>query len=412
MSPPDGEQPRSVDSLAAETDRGWDNAAKHGDRLLRFASAKERGLAMRDFIARLLPQTLNSRRAAHELHYCGTYLVFRHYFESGRIRLHAFRSCRQHLICPFCAIRRGARMLQRYLERVEFVMRENPRLRAYMVTLTVKDGADLRERYRHLHCSLKRLHKRRQDTLSTLMRVVRGGVWSYEFKRGSGSGLWHPHVHAVYLVDGEIDQASLSREWRDITDDSFVVDVHALYGELVDAFSEVFKYAVKFANLELADNWHGYEVLKARRLIGSSGVLWGVNVPDVLTDDPVEFECYMEHVYRFVRGSGYVECGWTRGAAQGLLSSGARREAVFDVGRDVREGLAAVRSGVRGRVDVATGECYPPGRRVSEGVGAGDAARLVVDPQRSIYAAHRVSEVDCIRDGVRRAAAARRHRQH
>lgn len=308
MSPlPDEGHPRSVESLAAETERGWDSDTNLANRLVRYAKAKERGLAMRDFIARcVVPQTMSTRRAAHELHHCGTYLVFRHYLESGRIRLHAFRSCRQHLICPFCAIRRGARMLQWYLERVDVVMAAHPGLRAYMVTLTVKDGDDLAERYEHLHRAVKRLHHRRHRGDCSEMQKVAGGVWSYEFKRGSGSGMWHPHLHAVYLASEPIEQTKLSAEWREITGDSYIVDVHELYGDRGDAFSEVFKYAVKFANLPLADNWRGYEVLKSRRLVASCGLLWGVEVPDTLTDDPVEFEAFVDLVFRFMRGVGYV----------------------------------------------------------------------------------------------------------
>lgn len=308
MSPPDGGHPRPVESLAAETERGWDSTSNLADRLARFARAKERGLAMRDFIARsVVPQTVETRRAAHELHECGTYLVFRHYFESGRVRLHAFRSCRQHIICPFCAIRRGARMLQRYLERFDIVMREHAGLRAFMVTLTIKDGDDLRERYQHLHRAVKRFHHRRHRSERSEARKIRGGVWSYEFKRGARSGLWHPHVHAVYLCDEEMFQQNVSREWRDVTGDSFIVDVHELYGELVDAFSEVFKYAVKFGELPLADNWRGYEVLKGRRLVASSGLLWGVEVPELLTDDPIDFELFIDLVFRFMRGRGYIK---------------------------------------------------------------------------------------------------------
>ncbi len=198
-------------------------------------------------------------------------------------------------------------MLQRYLERMEIVQRENPRLLPYMVTLTVKDGEDLQERYQHLHRAVKRFHHRRHRGAMSEARKIRGGVWSYEFKRGSRSGLWHPHVHAVYLCDAAMDQDAVSREWREVTGDSFIVDVHEVYGELVDAFSEVFKYAVKFGDLELVDNWHGFEVLRRRRLIGSSGVLWGVEVPEALTDDPIEFEAFVDLFYRFWRGRGYVQ---------------------------------------------------------------------------------------------------------
>ena len=313
MSPPrEGGDPRSVVSLAAETERGSDSKANLPRRLTRYGIAKERAVSMRDFIARNIPQDYATRHIAHELHECGSYLVFRQYTEIDRVRLHGMRSCRQHLLCPLCAIRRGAKLLKCYLEKFNAVLQENPRLRAHMVTLTVRDGPELFERFQHLHRSLKVLHKRRQRGRSSEAEKIRGAVWSYEFKRGTGSGLWHPHVHCVWLTD--VDQppshSALSEEWREITRDSFIVETHPLYGELSSGFAEVFKYAVKFGDLPLADNWIGYQVLKRRRLVASSGVLWGVEVPDELTDDEIaNAGPWIELFFRFYRGEGYVHTG-------------------------------------------------------------------------------------------------------
>lgn len=312
MSPPREEgDPRPVEALAAETERGSDSKANLPQRLDRYAKAKERAVAMRDFIAQETPQSKEHQRLAHELHHCGAYLVFRHYLESDRVRLHAMRSCRLHLLCPLCAIRRGVKLLKAYVERVAYVQSVSPALRAHMVTLTVKDGPDLQERYQHLHKSLRRFHHRRHLERGSEARKIAGGVWSYEFKRGKNSGEWHPHVHAVYLcADGDGPQgAALAREWSQITRDSYIVETHPVYGQLREAFMEVFKYAVKFGDLPLADNLHGYETLRGRRLVASSGVLFGVDVPDEATDDddPALWgEEWVELFFRFFRGHGYA----------------------------------------------------------------------------------------------------------
>lgn len=313
MQPPhEKKNPLPVDCLAAETERGSDSFSNLARRLDRYAGAHERALAMRDHIAALVQhqgyQTPQEQRIAHELHNCGSYLVFRHYTRQQRVRLHGLRSCKQHLICPFCAIRRGAKMLARYLERVQHVLEASSApLEAHMVTLTVKNGVDLAERFSHLHRSVKRFHKNRHRGRGHEIAKALGAVWSYEFKRGNGSGLWHPHVHAVWLTEkgNAPDAAKLSDEWRHVTGDSFIVETHPLYGELVDAFAEVFKYAVKFGDLPLADNWHAFQVLRSRRLIGCSGLLWGVEVPDDLADDPLDDPAFEDLFFRFVRGEGY-----------------------------------------------------------------------------------------------------------
>ena len=41
---------------------------------------------------------------------------------------------------------------------------------------------------------------------------------------------------------------------------------------------EVFKYAVKFSDLSLDDNWHAAQLLKGKRLLNSFGLFRGVEV--------------------------------------------------------------------------------------------------------------------------------------
>ena len=53
-------------------------------------------------------------------------------------------------------------------------------------------------------------------------------MWSYEIKRGQGSGLWHPHLHMIAGREVEPDAEMLSREWHEITGDSFIVDVRPI----------------------------------------------------------------------------------------------------------------------------------------------------------------------------------------
>ena len=67
---------------------------------------------------------------------------------------------------------------------------------------------------------------------------------------------------------------------------------------------EVFKYALKFSDMELADNWEAFQTLKAKRLVDNFGLFRGVQVPDDLTDDDIDDE-YILLLYCFVRGSGY-----------------------------------------------------------------------------------------------------------
>ena len=199
-----------------------------------------------------------------------------------------FCTCKKHLICPLCAIRRGARALRIYHARIAALLAQNPALRAYMVTLTVRNGPDLKERMAHLQSCLRRYHKRRKgkDGRGEILKAS-AAVWSYETtQKGNG---WHPHVHAIWLCEEAPDPFRLSEEWQALTGDSFIVDVRPIVGDSVDGCMEVFKYAVKFSDLENSDRLHAYKTLKGKRLTDAFGDLRGLDVePDEDADQLLE----------------------------------------------------------------------------------------------------------------------------
>lgn len=294
------ETPQDTECLAAEVSRGAGDAAALPGRLGRYAQARHRSLEMAQFST-----TKGAVKQAERLHSCGDLLIFRHYYTVDQVRLHAAQFCKQHLLCPLCAIRRGAKALKAYLDRLEVIRAENPNLRPYMVTFTVKNGEDLAERFNHLRRGLQRLHKARTGARQhTEAKKAAGAVWSYEVtNKGKG---WHPHAHAIWLCEEAPDQTALSHEWHRLTGDSFVVDVRPIQGDPVEGFLEVFKYAVKFSGLSLEDNWAAYEVLQGERLLASFGCFRGVHVPESLTDEPLDKLPYVQLFYRFIPGAGYT----------------------------------------------------------------------------------------------------------
>lgn len=258
-------------------------------------------------IAKYMRDKTGHQGMADKVHACGDYLLFRHYFTVDTVRLHAAQFCKKHLLCPLCAIRRGAKALAAYLARWEVIQAEKTALRPFLITLTVKDGNDLGERFKHLHKSQHELWKRKHRGRGSCLDGVAGAVWSYEVKRGSGSGDWHPHLHMIALAEVQPDQQELAKEWHQITGDSFIVDVRPISQEdPVSGFIEVFKYAVKFSDQEPADTVHAWQILKGKRLLASSGCFRGVDVPEELTDDCSDLEGlpFMDMLYRQTR-EGY-----------------------------------------------------------------------------------------------------------
>jgi hypothetical protein len=285
---------------------------KHSQRVRRMGDHKKRTRRMAGYVAGSAEDD-RARKLAAELYDCHSYLCFHDHYEEGTIRLHRTISCRKSLLCPLCAILRAAKGVQRSHERVAVVKGAKPSLRMYYVVPTVLNGECLPERFNHLQQCARRLIERarmarrarkgdarKAGALSSAMANVDGGAYSFEVKRGSGSGEWHPHVNMLLLVDGELDIERLREEWREITGDSCNIYCEEKSADDLTAFVEVFKYAFKFSEMELDDNYHAYETLRGRRLVGSFGSLWGVHVPE---DEECELTSpYVELVYRFIQG--------------------------------------------------------------------------------------------------------------
>lgn len=294
--------PSLVEILADDTSKGVTQGDQFPKRIERYGKAKSRALAISEYIKTSQPQHGDLGVRISE---CGSYLVFRDYYTVGEIRLSKACFCKKHLLCPLCAIRRGAKLVGRYIDRYHEVIAANDRLRPYMVTLTVKDGPDLKERFNHLQKSVRYLHKKRHlKKRKAEAKKAFAAAWSYEIKRGKNSGLWHPHTHAVWLCEEAPDQNELSKEWERITGDSYIVDVREISpSDPVTGFIEVFKYAVKFSDQPDEDTWECYLTLSGKRLIGSFGLFYGIPEPDELNDDPLEGLPYIERFYDFINGA-------------------------------------------------------------------------------------------------------------
>ena len=300
MQIPDPGKERSPDLLEQDEASGIEALPRRVDR---YGVAKKRALDVAEYIGQQEGCKTLSKRVAG----CGEYLAFRHYYTVDQVKLHAAFFCKKHLLCPLCAIRRGAKAMQAYLPRYEAVSLAKPRLRPFLVTLTVKDGPDLAERFKHLHDAQRELWKRKQRGRGCSLDQVQAAVWSYEVKRGSGSGLWHPHLHMVAMAEEAPDQVALSREWLHITGDSFVVDVRPIdQADPASGFLEVFKYALKFSEMRTPDLFQAHQVLTGRRLVGSAGLFRGIEIPDQLTDEPLDDLPYAELFYRYLPGRGYT----------------------------------------------------------------------------------------------------------
>lgn len=322
----------SVCVLADVTSKGSSSFQSHSKRIERYSNARKGSEKTINFLRKIYKgdlqyteeeiSTPDAGRLLRRMESCSQWLWFRNYYTVGEVRLSKVHTCQIPLMCPFCAIRRGAKATDAYVKRFEQVRKENPHLVPYLLTLTVANGSDLQERYEHLTRSWKTYLNRRRAYFKNgrgfnHLCKIEGGAFAYETTYNEKDG-WHPHMHAVVMVDpsnpidfpefgtgAEKQNSRLAREWHDITGDSFIVDCRPIDQENpAEGFVEVFKYALKFSDL---DDWlklRAYQILKGRRMSGSFGCFWGVKVPESDADDQLEDLPYAEMLYRFTK-SGY-----------------------------------------------------------------------------------------------------------
>lgn len=302
--------PESV--LAGDLVKGWDSTDRLSDRIDSYDTLKERTMEFVDWATDggVPMVTKETAKIFRNLNTCGSYLIFRNYTRSNISRLIGACSCKQHLLCAFCAARRGVKNSVAYKEKIDILRQEKPHLRLLLVTFTVKNGPDLWERFSHLRSSMQAFLRRRNDSqrrdTPSSFKSVDGGVFAYEFKRGMGSIEWHPHIHMLALVDSRvfINHNHVKDEWLSITGDSSVVNLEQVISD--NAFLEVFAYALKFSELEHSDRWQGFNDLRGEKLISSFGSLRGVDVPELETDELLDSEePWVDMIYRFFRFRGY-----------------------------------------------------------------------------------------------------------
>lgn len=197
---------------------------------------------------------------------------------AGPIHLHNYQKCGQTAVCPICAARAQAMRSKRYAgpitalaaacgrdgrNRIEkrskwpgFAHDDFSGLNAYLLTATIRPAQSLRDGLKSLMGGWKafrRMGQRRAKGRSKgeFGKVV-AALAKIEIKRGSGSGLWHPHIHALVFTSEPLDYRTFAGPQL------FLDDVQAA-DELTGEVPQVLLSKISFEWLE-ATKGQGYNI--------------------------------------------------------------------------------------------------------------------------------------------------------
>ena len=160
----DNKKPRNDVLLAGQAseqglDITVDSSAKHRARITRFGQLRQQSKDMSNWLftqhdeARSLDTPMGELMAkrfghfANQLSGCANYLLFKHYYTLDKYKLSGLKTCKKHMLCPFCSAIRASKQATAYHDKMVHLLKENPNLKPVFVTLTVKNGDDLKERF-------------------------------------------------------------------------------------------------------------------------------------------------------------------------------------------------------------------------------------------------------------------------
>jgi hypothetical protein len=255
-------------------------------------------------IGAILGTELNEPNLEKRLLGCGHFLEFRHYVETGQLKLSVGNYCNIHMLCPCCAAARSRRLLAKYLP-VLFDTRHSYSRRHYMLTLTwpppsekLASDAGPGDLKASLAIGIKawgKLWARRKMRATGPLQEVLGAILSVEVTKGP-SGKWHPHFHVLVTMPrkSRISAVELRHEWSILTGGRQMrLDPLLQESDVV----EVFKYAVKPDDLDkcgqassngVRTRFEIYQALKGARLIRGFGCYYNVQDVDLQERESVE----------------------------------------------------------------------------------------------------------------------------
>ena len=234
---------------------------------------------------------------------CANILKFRYYYNIEEYRLLHVIFCQNKWLDSVCGIRWADKAVQKYLERYQEIQKQYDGYKKIHMTLTVLSGKDLGKTYKKLDDALKNMSQRirdarRKKSSASVFQNIKGMVGTIEIKRGE-SGDWHPHFHGFVLADEYINKNELSKEWHDITGDSFITHLKEVKGQEKD-FCEMIAYTLKVTTMHVEDQIHAYFVLRGKSMLRSWGLFRNVEIPEELNDEEIQDEPYIDLIYSYV----------------------------------------------------------------------------------------------------------------
>lgn len=234
------------------------------------------------------------KKRSDHMQRCCNYLVFGDVVNqvTGEVtrKLQAAEFCRDRL-CPMCSWRKSLVTFSQLSDIMLRIDSTTDGLVPIFLTLTMRNcvSSDLADCISLLLKSWSRMMNSKQNRRP--FRIAVGWFRALEITYNKKDGTWHPHIHAILLVEPDyfenpdkyIDQREWEAEWQWALGVDYKprVDVRTIKGSQAKAIAEVAKYTVKPGEWLDLDDGDGTDervellarVLKGRRLTAFGGLM-------------------------------------------------------------------------------------------------------------------------------------------
>jgi plasmid rolling circle replication initiator protein Rep len=194
------------------------------------------------------------------------------------------------LFCPDCAAERATRLGNQTEAKIREVMKTT-KGRLCFLTLTTKNAATLGSGLAKLKKSFANF-KRKKD----FKKHIKGYFGAFEYTFNPKTNDFHVHLHLIILRGKFWNQSDISEAWREVTGDSFIVDIREIK-DTHKGVKEVCKYPMKPADLMTMPDEKFLEVVKLKkgtRMFVSGGCFYNVKLDDDDADDDNVFSQFAE----------------------------------------------------------------------------------------------------------------------
>jgi len=226
-------------------------------------------------------------KKAMRIRFCGSFLSFLTNLKTGEKKLHTADFCRERL-CPMCQWRKSMKVFHQVSKVMDKAQDENKEIVPIFLTLTLKNcsGNDLSLTLDNVFKGWTLLWKQRK-----MERIGKGWFRALEVTYNKQSDTFHPHIHAILIVDKSyfkgkdyMESAEWVQMWRTVLKLNYdpICDVRKVKNDKANykAIAEVAKYTLKDTDFVIDNNSIMDKLikvlstsLKGRRLFAFGGLL-------------------------------------------------------------------------------------------------------------------------------------------